>query len=155
MANYQLPLTAYVGSFEPSPSLIETLEVALNSRKRSSSFRPEHARRHFLTSFARQSLSDAALQPLADLIIQARKDQKLLHRLGVKSWNYELECNLLSQSTFRLAFLRWLHDYDVLKVKGHSRDTLHRYAQVMKEHSKRLELQQAVQALQITNQQAS
>ena len=154
MSNFQLPLTAYVGSFEPSPSLVETLEVALNSRKRSSSYKPEHARRHFLTNFAQQSLSDAELQPLADLLIQARKDQKLLQRLGVKSWSYELETQLLSQPTFRLAFLRWLHDHDVLKVKGGSRRALYRYAQVMKERSKRLELREVVQALQITNHQA-
>lgn len=154
MSNFQLPLAAYVGSFESSPSLVETLEVALNSRKRSSSLRPEHARRHLLTSFAQDSLSNAALEPLARLIIQAKNNQKLLRQLGVKSWNYELEFKLLSQQMFRLAFLRWLHDRDVLKVKGHTRRALYLYAQAMKEHSKRLELQEVVQALQITNHQA-
>jgi len=156
MANYQLPISAYVGAFAPSHSLTETLETALNSRKHSSRVKPEHARKYFFSSFARQVAADTPLQSLAQLLVQAARDQKLLLRLGVKSWSYGLESYLLSQSEFRLAFLRWFHAQEVLQVfrRQCSRALLHQGRAIQK-HAKKLELREAVKALHVTSQQAS
>lgn len=156
MADYQLPISAYVGTFAPSHSLNEALDTALSSGKRSSRLKPEHARKYFFTSFARQVATMDSLQSIAQLLVQSARNQKMLQRLGVKSWNHELESYLLSQQDFRLTFLRWFRSQDVLRMyRGQSGRSLLRQGRAIERRAKKLELKEAVEALHATYQQSS
>ena len=144
----QLPLSAYVGSFVTQIDLNEILEFSLASRK-SSRLKAEHARKYFFAAFARENES-ASLQGLRTVLTEAARDQKQLQCLGFRSWNCDLETHLFQNSTFRLAFLSWIHrEQPLRKYTGRSLRAMQKEEQRLVQHAKELELTEAVQALQL------
>lgn len=86
---YQQPLSAFIGTIEKKESLELALEVALQSEKRRSSWKPEHARKYFFMKFAKhlaqqQCFVSASpeLREIVGKLVACAKDQQAIKALA-------------------------------------------------------------------------